>query len=265
MKGLDLHDRLVGLDLGDRLSAVNQNDEPVLVMVPANAPGVEIWNDWDGFGQRLTGTDTTTFTDVEVTAADVTPAGVKGGHHGAGFHQMVLVAVLAGIGRAARDDLVADVQRRKRIYYTGTGDIPRRDPIIQESVGAIEARVTGCVALADHAAVALQDAWDLWAAGADFATVDRAFIEAEIVIGAAQVVLSREVVDIAGRLFDGLGASSTLQSRNLDRHWRNARTVASHNSALFKARVVGDYVLNGTPPALFRVGHDVGERASASS
>jgi hypothetical protein len=31
-------------------------------------------------------------------------------------------------------------------------------------------------------------------------------------------------------------------------HWRNARTVASHNPRILKARVVGAHAVNGTPP-----------------
>ena len=34
----------------------------------------------------------------------------------------------------------------------------------------------------------------------------------------------------------------------LDRHWRNARTLASHNPVIYRDRIVGDYVLNGTSP-----------------
>jgi alkylation response protein AidB-like acyl-CoA dehydrogenase len=243
------------------LVAVGDDGGQVLVVVPSDAPGVAIRDDWDGFGQRLTGTDTTEFTNVFVPASDATPIGAFAGHHGAGFHQLVLVAVLAGIGRAARDDLVREVQARRRIYYTGTGDVPRHDPIVQEAVGTIAARVEACNALAAHAADALHDAWELWTSGADFATVDAAFVSAETTIGMAQIVLSREIVDIAGHIFDPLGASATLRANGLDRHWRNARTVATHNSALFKARVVGDQLLNGTAPPIFRVGDDVGEKA----
>jgi hypothetical protein len=32
------------------------------------------------------------------------------------------------------------------------------------------------------------------------------------------------------------------------RHWRNARTVASHNPRIFKAKVLGAFQVNGTPP-----------------
>jgi alkylation response protein AidB-like acyl-CoA dehydrogenase len=48
-------------------------------------------------------------------------------------------------------------------------------------------------------------------------------------------------------LLDVGGASATKQSQNLDRHWRNARTLASHNPGAYKARAIGDHVINGTP------------------
>jgi alkylation response protein AidB-like acyl-CoA dehydrogenase len=55
-------------------------------------------------------------------------------------------------------------------------------------------------------------------------------------------------MDAAKQLFDALGASATSQRKQLDRHWRNARTVATHNPTVFKARIIGDYELNGTEP-----------------
>jgi len=50
----------------------------------------------------------------------------------------------------------------------------------------------------------------------------------------------------AERLFDLGGGSTTSRELNFDRHWRNIRTVLSHNPLLHKARVVGDYLVNGT-------------------
>ena len=37
--------------------------------------------------------------------------------------------------------------------------------------------------------------------------------------------------------------------KNLDRHWRNARTAANHNPWVFKARIVGDYARERRDPA----------------
>jgi alkylation response protein AidB-like acyl-CoA dehydrogenase len=49
-------------------------------------------------------------------------------------------------------------------------------------------------------------------------------------------------------VFDVGGASATLREHNLDRHWRNARTVANHNPRAYKAGVVGAYRLTGAEP-----------------
>ena len=64
----------------------------------------------------------------------------------------------------------------------------------------------------------------------------------------AQVVLSELVPRAATLLFNTLGASAVSRASALDRHWRNARTVASHNPVIYKTRIVGDWSINGTPP-----------------
>ena len=43
-------------------------------------------------------------------------------------------------------------------------------------------------------------------------------------------------------------AQAVSTTKNLDRHWRNARVCATHNPWVYKARIVGDYAVNGTPP-----------------
>jgi alkylation response protein AidB-like acyl-CoA dehydrogenase len=54
------------------------------------------------------------------------------------------------------------------------------------------------------------------------------------------------------RLFEVGGASNTARSRNLDRHWRNARTHTTHDPLAYKFRVVGDHLLNDRiPPNTF--------------
>ena len=50
------------------------------------------------------------------------------------------------------------------------------------------------------------------------------------------------------RLFDAGGASATQAAANLDRHWRNIRTISTHNPTFSKASAVGDFLVNGTPP-----------------
>ena len=48
------------------VGAVNNSDETVSAVVATKAPGVQIVDDWDGFGQKLTASGGATFTDVLV-------------------------------------------------------------------------------------------------------------------------------------------------------------------------------------------------------
>jgi alkylation response protein AidB-like acyl-CoA dehydrogenase len=48
-------------------------------------------------------------------------------------------------------------------------------------------------------------------------------------------------------LFDVGGASATKKANNFDRHWRNARTLSSHNPTTYKARSIGQHPISGTP------------------
>lgn len=63
------------------------------------------------------------------------------------------------------------------------------------------------------------------------------------------------VLEGATVLFDALGASATKKSHGLDRHWRNARTISSHNPRIYRERIVGDFAVNGTlPTGQYRAG-----------
>jgi alkylation response protein AidB-like acyl-CoA dehydrogenase len=51
------------------------------------------------------------------------------------------------------------------------------------------------------------------------------------------------------KLFEVGGASATARQLGLDRHWRNVRTIASHNPVAQRVRAVGRFELDGTAPA----------------
>ena len=51
-------------------------------------------------------------------------------------------------------------------------------------------------------------------------------------------------------LYDALSSSALDEATLLDRHWRNARTITSHNPRIYKERLVGDWHVNATPPSL---------------
>ena len=65
--------------------------------------------------------------------------------------------------------------------------------------------------------------------------------------------MTDQVRDATTMLFDALGSSALDRSLLLDRHWRNARTITSHNPRVYKERIVGAWHLNGTQPVIFGV------------
>ena len=71
---------------------------------------------------------------------------------------------------------------------------------------------------------------------------------AEVAVEQAQVSVAELALSAAQQLFETVGASATSTAKGLDRHWRNAQTVATHNPLAFRARAIGDYHLNGVLP-----------------
>ncbi len=220
-------------------------DERISVSVLADAPGVSRSDDWDGFGQRLTGSGTTVFTDVEIAEENIYLWRDRGPNHLLSFFQLVLLATLAGIGRAVVRDAVEFVQPRNRTYAAAVDSVPRQDPLVQQVVGQLSAwsftAESAVLAAAERAGVA--------ADAADAGTLTSELVDAaEVATYQAQLTVIDLVLRSATTLFEVGGASATSTSRQLDRHWRNARTVSSHNPAIYKSRLIGDYLLNGVSP-----------------
>lgn len=228
------------------VSAVDAHGNDVQVIVPADRAGVELFDDWDGFGQRTTASGATRFTDVEIAPVEVTTvsSGRRLGHSTA-FLQLYLAAVAAGIGAAVRADAVDYVSTRARPAAHSAASRAAEDPFVLHAVGEIGAAAAAAEALVLSAAAVLDELVD----GGSQDDAD-ALAKAAVVVAQAQLVAERLTLEAAQRLFDTGGASATARALNLDRHWRNTRTVASHSPLDYKAHAVGDYLVNGTmPPA----------------
>lgn len=230
-------------------STATLDETHVGVALPADAPGVTRVDDWDGFGQRLTGSGTTRFERVRVEADQVIAfsADDRRAHSNiTAFYQLVLLASLTGIARRATADAVAFVQPRTRTFGVQGTSSPREDPLVQQVVGQISSRAAAAERIVLSVADELDEVHAAWHAGeASAEDYDR------VEIGAfeAQSVVISLVLDATSRLFEVGGASATSEAARLDRHWRNARTIASHNPLIYRERAVGDYRLNGVSPS----------------
>lgn len=244
------------------VGAVDEDGGPVFPIVPVDREGVTLLDDWNGFGQRLTATNTTVFEDVVVRPDELSPAPGEGPTRGgSGLHQTVLLAALAGVTEAATRELTEIVRNKRRVYFTGTGELPRHDAVVQEQVGRARAAADASRLVVDGIGRQLEAAWGLWEdPTASAEEIDDAFVQVELGVSSAQVVISEFALTTTAHLLDVLGASSLDIGVGLDRHWRNARALASHNPYPFKARLLGDNALNGALPPEFAVGKDVGDK-----
>lgn len=217
----------------------------VQVFVPTRAPGVAIVDDWKGFGQRLTGSGTTTFTDVAIEPEHVRTIDPDDDvqTYMLGFFQNVLLAVVVGIGFAALDDTVDYVRGRRRIFGYAGEALPRENHLVQAEVGGLSSAASAARAIVLGAARTLDAALTAHTRteGGDHA----ALLAAQLEVYRAQQVVLPLVVDATGQLFEVGGASAVDVDLGLDRHWRNARTIATHNPAVHRRRAVGDFELNG--------------------
>jgi alkylation response protein AidB-like acyl-CoA dehydrogenase len=226
----------------------------VIAAVRTRQPGIVQSDDWDGFGQRTTGSGTSRFIDAEVDAENVIDFATRFKYQTA-FYQLVLLATLSGIGRAALRDVAYQVRERKRIYSHGNAQRVSEDSQVQQVVGEVAALVYAAEASALKAAQPAQRAYLARFSGDD-ALERAANVAAELESAKAQVVVSELIQRATTELFNALGASDVRQGKSLDRHWRNARTVSSHNPVIYKARIVGDWEINGTePPFVWQIGN----------
>ena len=221
----------------------------VTVIIPTDRPGVIREDDWDGIGQRRTGSGTTHFRDVRVEAHEVSADQLPAPGDRAGpvsyfptFLQLWLQAIAAGILRTVVHDAVTLLRGRTRNFSHATAASPAEDPVLQTVVGELSAAAYAAEALVLSAADSIDAAYRSVTNGvADPDAVAAAALNAAQV----KIHLDKVAPHAATLLFDAGGASATKRSADLDRHWRNLRTLASHNPASYKAQAVGAYLVTG--------------------
>jgi alkylation response protein AidB-like acyl-CoA dehydrogenase len=228
------------------VSALDAEGRDVQAIIPADRAGVELFDDWDGFGQRTTASGGTRFTDVEVHPTEVITVsdGARLGHATA-FLQLHLASVAVGIAYAVFDDAVDYVRTKARPASHSVADTADTDPFVLQAVGEISADAASGEAIVLAAADAIDRLVD------DGRQHDpEAVADVAVTVARAQLAAERLTITAAERLFDTGGASATARALNLDRHWRNARTLAGHSPLAYKAYAAGNYAVNGIwPPA----------------
>ncbi|MGY5006991.1 SfnB family sulfur acquisition oxidoreductase [Streptomyces sp. 900105755] len=222
--------------------ARTEDDNLHVAYVPRDAPGLTVVDDWDGMGQRTTASGTVRLDGVAVPADRVLP------HHltfqGPQLHgavaQLLHAAIDVGIAGGALAEAAEFVRTKSRPWFESGVESAAEDPLLIQRFGELAVQVRASEALLREAARAVDTA------GADL--TDESAAEASVAVAAAKVQAAETAVTVAGALFEVSGTRSALDSLNLHRHWRDARTHTLHDPARWKIQHIGRYVLNGTRP-----------------
>jgi len=237
------------------------------LLVRGDAPGVARLDDWDGFGQRLTASGTTRFDNVRVEGDQILQrfkaSEPRRNTLVTAFYQTVHLATLAGIARAVLRDGIAFVQGRTRTFGVPGRSSPRENPLVHRVVGRLASLAFAAEAIVDSVSAALETVHQARRAGR---AKPEDYIALDIQVYQAQQIVIEQVLEASTLLFEVGGASATSEARRLDRHWRNARVIASHNPAIQREAAVGDFHLNGTAPnERFSLAHSTAPSQDADS
>ncbi|MCM2475017.1 acyl-CoA dehydrogenase [Rhizobium sp. CG5] len=232
----------------DWLDVIGKGEDGSLIttLVNRHQPGVVLKDDWPGFGQRTTASGSATYQDAIAHEGDVFRASERVVYQGH-FYQTAILAVLTGITRAILRDGIAALKSRGRNYPQGLNPVPALDPQLLQVIGEVSVRVFSTEAALRLAASSLDLIAAAHAAG-DVPLRDKRSVDGEVAVAQAQLAIVDGALFSATHVFNALGASATSEETALDRHWRNARTLASHNPVAYKARILGDYLVNDTSP-----------------
>lgn len=211
------------------------DDNDVNVVIPVSRKGVKVLDDWDGIGQQLTGSGTTIFDNVLVETDEIFDQQEK---TYSPLPHLYLQAIIAGILKNVVTDAVHLIHKRKRSFSHGNTDDLKQDVQLQQVVGQLSSFAFAAEAMVLDAARSLDEAFR------DNTNPTKEHLAA-LKGSQVKVVIEELAFKAATLLFEVGGASATKQSANLDRHWRNIRTLASHNPTLYKAKAIGNYFING--------------------
>ena len=226
------------------IKAIHPEGYVVLTLVDATAQGVEVIDNWNGFGQRTTSSGTVKLQRVEVDPLlifDERKLAEDVNYRGA-FSQLMQVAIDVGIAEAAFEDTLSAVKKARPIVDAQVEKASFEHYTLQE-VGKSAVLLDAAILLLDEAAEYLDELDQLSVVSAEQAA------KASILVAEAKVYANDAALQISEKLLELGGSRSSLSQHNLDQHWRNARVHTLHDPIRWKLHALGNYYLNNTFPA----------------
>lgn len=212
-----------------------------LAFITRESEGLELIDDWSGFGQRTTGSGTVKFNNVQVAAEDIIPfdSAFSQATLVGPFAQIMHAAIETGIARAAFEETLHRV-RQARPWIDSGVDQATADPLILFELGRIVADVRASEVLLKQAARSIDTAKPQpTAANIAKASLDVAKVRAHS---------TETALKASSKLIELAGSRGSQREDGLDRFWRNARVHTLHDASRWKYYFIANHLLNGVLP-----------------
>ena len=212
-----------------------------LAFIARESEGLELIDDWSGFGQRTTGSGTVKFNNVRVAAEDIIPfdtafsqATLVGP-----FAQIMHAAIETGIARAAFEETLHRV-RQARPWIDSGVDQATADPLILFELGRIVADVRASEVLLKQAARSIDAAKPQPTA--------HNIAKASLDVAKVRAHSTETALKASSKLIELAGSRGSQREDGLDRFWRNARVHTLHDASRWKYYFIANHLLNGVLP-----------------
>ncbi|MEQ1144234.1 SfnB family sulfur acquisition oxidoreductase [Acinetobacter soli] len=226
------------------IKALHPEGHVVLVLVDRFTNGIEIEDDWNGFGQRTTASGTIKLNQVHIDPALIFDERLltHAPNYRGAYSQLMQVAIDVGIAEAAFTDLISAVKKARPVIDANVEKASLEHFTIQET-GKLQVLLDAAIALLDDAAEYLDEL------DSQFEVTDAQAARASILVAEAKVYANDAALTISEKLLELGGSRASLSQHNLDQHWRNARVHTLHDPVRWKIHAIGNYYLNGVFPA----------------
>lgn len=242
-----------GASTGDQLSVTATLDGELVFLsldVRGGRQGFTFLDDWDNIGQRLTDSGGVRIVDARIEHDEVLGEEPFIGGTLSPYQtlitphwQLAFVNFYIGTAEGALAEALDWTRANASPWESSGVEKATDDPYILQTVGELVSGVRAAALLSDRAGDALQAAL---AIGPALNQDQRA--EAAVAVYEAKILTTKIGLETVSRLFEIQGARATSSRYGFDRHWRNLRTHTLHDPVAYKAREVGDWVLNHRAP-----------------
>lgn len=219
--------------------------------VSPHCEGLVMRGDWDVMGQRGTSSGSIEFKDVYAAWDMVIPkVGIKELEPSNLFGPLTqgcFTAIYVGAAKAALNHALRYVKTRTR-PLSGSG-VSRaiEDPYILQETGKMSAYTSAAESLLLKAAALIDRTLEMRGLVKEQELAQQR-AEASVAVSEAKVFATEAGLRVCQDVFQVCGARAALAEEDLDRYWRDVRTLTLHDPAGYKAKQIGEFLLQGKFP-----------------